>query len=225
MKMAVVQKQRSWDRLRAFARAHQEALAVAVLAVVLLSIGVPYWLRGKAQSAEEAASLLDLGLSYLAQPVDPKQGPLKSHREKWEQALQLFERVRDHYAGAPSADVAIYYAGKCLLLLERPGEALEQFDRAADALEGKALGAQAELGRAFALAAEGKWADAVPEYRSFLARHGEDGFLAAEARLRLAEALEQTGDAAGARRELQVLVEKHPTTWWGMEARRRLEKT
>lgn len=202
------------DKLRDLFRKHQEKWLFSLFFALVLGIGVPYWQKGKREAAQEAWSLLDLAISYLNRPVDQENGPFRTEQEKWNQTLQILQRIQNQYDDTPAADLAWYYAGRCSLFLGDAQKALEQFQEAASRLRKKPLGLQAEWGVAMALAQQGKWEEAARQYELTFTQRGKEA-QQPEALFHYASALEKVGrtnDAASAWRELE---EKHAETYWG----------
>ena len=204
-----------------WARTHQEALAVAGILIILLAIGVPYYLHLQEQKEKDAATFLNMGQYYLHAQVDPQRGPFKSELERNQEALKTFLRVTTDYAGAPSAKIARYYVAKCQFISGQYPLAYVSFDLASQELKSTPLEDEAALGKILCLEVQGQWTQAISLYEAFLTEK-PNSFLAPEFRLHLAESYLKAGNKSKALEEFKTTSEKYPDTSWGKQAAWRL---
>src|ERR1039458_8156665 len=132
-KISAAQKWLAW------AKAHQELVAVCGIAVLFLGIAIPYYLHSQEQSEKDAQGVLSLGQYYLHAQVDPKNGPFKSSEEKNKQALQTFQRILTDYSGASTTKLARFYAAKCQYELGQFQQAYGNFEAASQELKDNPL--------------------------------------------------------------------------------------
>ncbi|HET9869673.1 MAG TPA: tetratricopeptide repeat protein [bacterium] len=213
----------AWTKLLAKAKAHQEALAVGGIIVIILALFVPYYLNGRARSEKDAAGVLNLGQYYLRANVDPKSGPFKSLGEKYQQCLQTFQRIVSDYPGTSSSRVARYYLAECQFSLGDYAKAFSSFDQASLDLKGSPLADQALVGRVVSLMGESQWSQAQEAALAFLSDH-PGSFLAPEMKLDLSDIDLKLKQKEESRKVLKELAEASPDTDWGREAARRLKE-
>jgi TolA-binding protein len=211
-----------WQNLLNKAKAHQEALAVAGIIVIILALFVPYYLHSRAQSDKDAAGVLNLGQYYLTQKVDPQNGPFKSTAEKYQQCLQTFQRINTDYPGTSSAKLAKYYTAKCQYLMGQYSQSYAGFEQASSELKGTPLADEAQLGKILSLMGESEWNQAQLMASDFLTDH-PNSFLAPEVKLDLSDIYLQLKDKDKAAAELKEVVTESPASAWGQEAARRLQ--
>src|ERR1700679_495392 len=119
-----------WKNWLHKAKAHQEALAVIGIIVIVIALFVPYYLRNRAQSEKDAADVLNLGQYYLRANVDPQNGPFKSESEKYQQCLQTFQRIKTDFPGTSSSKVGGYYLAKCQYFMGQYTQSYSSFEEA-----------------------------------------------------------------------------------------------
>lgn len=205
-----------------WAKAHQEILALSVIALVLLGGGIPYYLHSQAKSDSEAKGVLNLGQYYLHSQVDPKNGPFKSEAEKYQQALQTFQRITTDYPGTGTAKLARYYVAKCQFEMKQFTQAYASFDAASQELKGTPLGDEAYLGKIFSLQSQGQWDPAITLAETYL-KANSGSFIAPEVRLTLADLYLKTQSKEKALEQLRITQKDFSDSSWGREATRRLK--
>jgi len=211
-----VQKWINWSK------AHQEIIAVAFILIILVAVGVPYYLHHQDQTEKDAAGVLNLGQYYLHSQVDPKNGPFKSEVEKEQQALQTFQRITTDYSGTHTAKLARYYAAKSQYLLGQYAQAYGNFDAASQDLKSSPLGDEAYLGKILCLEGQSQWGPASTLAESFLKTEPES-FLVPQIRMNLSEIYLKNQNKDKALEQLKIVAQKFAETDWGKEAARRLD--
>ena len=211
-----VQKAVDW------AKAHQEWVAVSGIVLVLLGVGIPYYLHSQAKQESDAQGALGLGQYYLHAQVDPKNGPFKSSAERDQQALKTFSRITTDYGGTSTAKLAGFYQAKCQYDLGKYTEAYSSFEKAAQDLEKTPLGDEAHLGKILCLEAQGQFPQAAVLAEAFLKDH-PDSFLDSEMRLNLSDIYLKANNRDKALAELKQVSKNDPDSDWGKEADRRLK--
>lgn len=213
---SVLQKALDW------AKGHQEVFAVSVILLLLVAIGIPYYLHGQAKSEKDAQNVLSLAQYYLHSQVDPQNGPFKTSTERDQQALQTFQRITTDYPGTKTAKIAKFYLAKTQFSLGQLTQAYSSFDAASQALHGTAFGDQAFLGKIMSLEAQNQWGPAATLAETFLKEHA-DSFVVPEVRLTLARIYLQDQKKDKAIEQLNETAKTYQDSDWGREAARRLE--
>lgn len=211
-----------WVKFQEWAKKKQEVLAISVIVVLLLSVGVPYYLKSRQQAEQDAAQKLSIAQYYLSAHVDAKNGPFKSEAEKYQAALQQFQQVSQQGAGTGAAKVALFYVGKCQLIMGQSSQAYVSFDEAAQKLKGTPLGQAAWVGKGTALLLQQKWAEAAKIFETYLTQY-PDGYLTTKVRLDLADTYLQSNQKDKAIQILQDVVKKNAGSEDGREAARFLK--
>ena len=215
-KISAAQKWLAW------AKAHQELVAVCGIAVLFLGIAIPYYLHSQEQSEKDAQGVLSLGQYYLHAQVDPKNGPFKSSEEKNKQALQTFQRILTDYSGASTTKLARFYAAKCQYELGQFQQAYGNFEAASQELKDNPLGDEAYFGKILCLTAQNQMPQAALLAEAFLKTHPAS-FIAGEVRLNLSDIYLKTNDKAKALDQLKMVAQSDSDSTWGKEAVRRLK--
>lgn len=210
-----------WKNWLQKAKAHQEALAVIGIIVIVIALFVPYYLRNKAQSEKDAAGVLNLGQYYLRANVDPQNGPFKSEAEKYQQCLQTFQRIKTDFPGTSSSKLAEYYLAKCEYFMGQYAQAYSGFDEASRQLRGTPLGDESQVGQILSLIAQKQWDQSQQLALSFLSGH-PDSFLVPEVKLDLSDIYLQLNDKEKAVAQLKEVAGSTNLSW-SQEAARRLK--
>jgi len=204
-----------------WAKAHQEMMAISVIGVILLAIGVPFYLNSQGKNEREAQDIFTRGQYYLRAQVDPVKGPFKSANDKNEQALKTFQLIVSDYSGTSTAKIARFYVAKCQYVLQQFSVAYASFDSAGSALRGTPLADQAYFGRILCMEGQSQWPGAITLAESFL-KEKPDSFLVPEIQVNLSELYLRNKEKEKALDLLKKVAQADPTGEWGREASRRL---
>ena len=206
----------------AWAKAHQEIVAVSVIILLVLGILIPYMIHSRDQSEKDALGVLSLGQYYLHAQVDPQKGPFKSVVERNQNALQTFQRILTDYSGTQTTKIARYYVAKCEYDLGQLQQAYVSFDAASQQLRDNPLGDEAYFGKILCLESQNQLPQSVTLAETFLKDH-PDSFITAELRLNLSDIYLKSNDKAKALDQLKLVSKDFPDSDWGKEADRRLK--
>ena len=211
-----------WTRFQHWAKSRLEVLAVAVIFILLLAVGIPYYLKSREQAEKDAVQKLSVAQYYLDAQVDAKNGPFKTNAEKYQAALQQFQQVTQMGAGTWSAKVAQFYIGKCQLVLNQFSPAYVSFDESAQRLKGTPLGEASWVGKATALLFQQKYKEAAVVMEQCLVQYPE-GYLAPTVRMDLADTYVRAGQKDKAIKLLQQVIKDKTNSDEGREAARVLK--
>jgi tetratricopeptide (TPR) repeat protein len=206
----------------AWAKAHQEIVAVSVIVLLLMGIGIPYYFHSQDQNEKDAQGVLSLGQYYLHAQVDPQKGPFKSVVERNQNALQTFQRILTDYSGTKTTKIARYYVAKCQYDLGQLQQAYGSFDAASQQLKDNPLGDEAYFGKILCLEAQNQLPQSITLAETFL-KDRPDSFITAELRLNLSDIYLKSNDKAKALDQLKEVSKDYPDSDWGKEADRRLK--
>jgi TolA-binding protein len=204
-----------------WAKQHQEMVFVGGIVVLLVAVGIPYYLRSQAKANDDAQGVFSLAQYYQHAGVDPKNGPFKSEDEKNQQALTSYQRVVNDYAGTPTAKLARYFVAKDQLSLRQYSLAYSSFDEASQELKGTPLGDEAYLGKIVALEADNKLSQATAFAEIFVKNNAQSAIYP-EVVLNLADLYFKNQEKDKARDQLNDVIKNYPDTDWGKEASQRL---
>ncbi len=214
--------EKSGPKWLVWAKAHQEIIAVIGILIILMCVGIPYYLHSVEQSEKDATQALNLGQYYLHSAVDPKNGPFKTNQEKDQQALQAFQRITTDYSGTRAAKIARFYVAKCQFFLGQFNLAYASFDFAVQELKDTPLGEESYLGKVLCLESQSQWTQAITLLETRL-KLKPDSYLVPEMLLRLANCYLKTQNKLKAMEVLGKTAETYKNSDWGKEAARRLE--
>jgi TolA-binding protein len=207
--------------LSGWIKAHQEAVAVGAILLLLAAFGAPYYFYSRDKSEKDARTRLNLAQFYFHAQVDPERG-FKTTQEKFQQALTAFQRVTTDYRGTNSSRIAQFYTGKCQFFLGQYIPAYSSFEIASGELKGTPLGEEAVFGKILCLEAQKQITQALTLGNAFL-KENPDSFLAPEIQVTLASLHLRNKEKEKAEELLQKTVKEHSGTAWGREAARRLK--
>jgi FimV-like protein len=210
------------EKFLEWAKTKQEVLAVTVIFIIMLAVGIPYYVKSREQAERDAVQKLSVAQYYLNAQVDPKNGPFKTETEKFQAALQQFQQITTQGAGTWAAKVATYYVGKCELVLGQYSQAYVAFDDASQRLKGTPLSEASWVGKATSLLLQQKWSEAAKTMEECLVLY-PDGFLAPTVRLDLADAYLKAGQKDKAIKLLQEVIKDKADSSEGREAARFLK--
>lgn len=212
----------SLEKALDWAKAHQQWVAVTGFFVLLVALGVPYYLSSREQDEKKAQDELSLGQYYLQSRVDPQNGPFKSAVERDQHALQAFQDIQSKYSGSGASKLAKFYTAKCQFNLGQYQQAYSSFETAAESLSGTPLGDECSFGKILCLVAQNQIPQAITLAETFL-KAEPDSFIGPQIRLSLSDLYLKNKDQAKALEQLNWVAQKSPETNWGKEAQRRLK--
>jgi len=200
------------------------------LAVVLGAVigGVMY--RRSWTEAAVGALLGDASVILSAQVVPPPApgqpetpGSYPSERAKLEAALETYLAAADGYPNTTAGISARYRAAGLLTLLDRPDEAVQQFDEViARADPGSVYREMARLGKVSAQAQAAHYDEAIAALQDLSATPRED--LPQDAMLmELGRVYLMAGRTAEAQQTFQRLLDEFPNSQFAAEARREVD--
>jgi len=198
--------------ISAFVSSYKKQLTIAVssLAAILLIIA-GYWLV-KSLEEQKAAPLVATAYEYYS--------PAAGANVDYSKALSLFREVQKKYPGSKSGAIAQYYIGNCLVNLDRPEDALKEYQTVvAKYSSDKLLLGLAYQRMGYVYSSLGKQADAVKAFEQ-----SESVMGPGTATVELARLYEASGNALEAQKKYKTIAEKLAGTKWGMEAINKVQK-
>ena len=199
-------------RISSFASSYKKQVAITLSSLaVLLVIAAGYWLM-KNLEEQKAAPLLAAAYEYYSSAAGAS--------ADYGKALALFGDAQKKYPGTMSGAVAQYYIGNCLVNLNRPEEAIKEYQTfvtkyAADKL---LLGLVYQR-MGYVYNALGKQADAMKSFEQSESLMGPG-----PATMELARLYETSGNVVEAQRKYKIVSEKLAGTSWGIEATGKVQK-
>jgi len=204
-----------------WAKQHQEMVFVGGLVILLVAVGVPYYLHTQEKADEDAQGVLSLAQYYQHAQVDAKNGPFKSEAEKNDKAMTTFQRIVTDFPGTPTAKLARYYTAKDQLILGQFGQAYSNFDVASQELKGTVLGDEAYLGKILALESDNKLSQAIGSAEIFV-KSNTNSFVYPEVALTLSDLYLKNQNKDKAVEQLKAIAKTYADSNWGKEAASRL---
>ncbi len=188
----------------------QFTIAVSSLAALLLIIA-GYWLV-KSLEEQKAATLIATAYEYYS--------PAAGANVDYSKALSLFREVQKKYPGSKSGAIAQYYIGNCLVNLDRPDDALKEYQTVVTKYSSdKLLLGLVYQRMGYVYSSLGKQADAVKSFEQAESLLGPG-----TATMELARLYEASGNVLEAQKKYKTIAEKLAGTTWGMEAINKVQK-
>ena len=200
-----------------------------IVALILIVGGGFYYIQKR--GADQASAALGAAMSVAQSPVVPaptvpgasqQAGTFPTDKARLEASLKAFQDVAAKYPSDDSGLAAKYQMGATLLALGRPADAEAAFaDVAQRAGASSIYGPVAQLGHAHALAAGGKYDDAIKKLTDLSAQR--DGALPVDGVLmELARTFVKAGKTQDARAAFKRVVDEFPNSPYTQEARQQL---
>ena len=198
--------------ISAFVSSYKKQFTIAVSTLVaLLVIIAGYWLM-KSLEEKKAAPLVATAYEYY--------NPAAGANVDYGKALSLFREVQKKYPGSMSGAIAQYYVGNCLVNLDRPEEALKEYQTVVTKYSSdKLLLGLVYQRMGYVYYSLGKQADAVKSLEQSESLMGPG-----TATVELARLYEASGNVPEAQKKYKTIVEKLAGTTWGMEAINKVQK-
>ena len=199
------------DKLWVWGDAHKKQLLIALAAVLVVGLGIAFWLTHQSQqqiNANDALSKLAVQ-AILPSASAPSAGALL--------------KVAADFPGTDAAQRAILLGASELFAQGKYDEALGQFQRFLQEHGDSPFAGQAALGVAASMEAQGRTQDAINQYRSVSEHYQQNWNVGPQAKLALARLLEAQGKLQDAREELMDAVRNYPAES-GAEANMRLRE-
>ncbi|HTP04403.1 MAG TPA: tetratricopeptide repeat protein [Nitrospirota bacterium] len=198
--------------ISAFVSTYKKQFTIAVSTLVaLLVIIAGYWLM-KSLEEQKAAPLVATAYEYYS--------PAAGATVDYGKALLLFREVQKKYPGTMSGAIAQYYVGNCLVHLDRPEEALKEYQTVVTRYSSdKLLLGLVYQRMGYVYYSLGKQADAVKSFEQSESLMGPG-----TATVELAKLYEASGNVPEAQKKYKTIAEKLAGTTWGMEAINKVQK-
>ena len=188
----------------------QFTIAVSSLAAILVIIA-GYWLV-KSLEEQKAAPLVATAYEYYS--------PAAGANVDYSKALSLFREVQKKYPGSKSGAIAQYYIGNCLVNLDRPEDALKEYQTVVTKYSSdKLLLGLVYQRMGYVYSSLGKQADAMKSFEQSESLMGPG-----TATVELARLYEATGNVLESQKKYKTIAEKLAGTTWGMEAINKVQK-
>jgi tetratricopeptide (TPR) repeat protein len=198
--------------ISAFVSSYKKQFTIAVSSLVaIVAIVAGYWLM-KYLEEQKAAPLVAAAYEYYS--------PAAGENADYSKALSLFQEVQKKYPGTMSGAIAQYYVGNCLVSLDRPEEALKEYQAAVKKYSSdKLLLGLVYQRMGYVYYSLGKQDDAVKSFEQSESLMGPG-----TATVELARLYEASGNVLEAQKKYKMISEKLAGTTWGMEAINKVQK-
>ncbi len=199
-------------RISAFVSAYKKQFSIGASSLaVILAIIAGYWLM-RSLEENKAAPLVAAAYEYYA--------PASGANADYGRALTLFRDVQKKYPGTMSGAIAQYYVGNCLVSLNRPEEAINEYQAFVIKYSGDKLMLGLVYQRmGYTFSSIGKQADAVKSFEKSESLQGP-GIATVE----LAKIYEASGNVLEAQKKYKEIAATLAGTAWGAEALGKIQK-
>ena len=215
-KISVQKDKNNFESFKNWAKLHQEFIAILIIVILIIGIGLPYYLNSVATNNKKSMAMLNMGIYYLNAPVGP-QSAFKTEVEKYQECSTFFNKVKNLYPGTQAYNIAYYYLGKCDLFLQNYMLASKYFKLAYKKLKNTPLGQEAFIGVGMCYISQSQWNPAILIFEKYLKIY-PNGFLREEARFNLAKIDKLVHNLAMAKIELKKIIHSHPNSDWAKQA-------
>jgi tetratricopeptide (TPR) repeat protein len=198
--------------ISAFVSSYKKQFTIALSSLAALLVFIAgYWLM-KYLDEQKAAPLVAAAYEYYS--------PAAGANADYGKAIVLFLDVQKKYPGTMSGAIAQYYIGNCLVNLDRPEEALKEYQTFVTKYSGdKLLLGLVYQRMGYVYSALGKQADAVKSFEQSESLMGPG-----PATMELARLYEASGNVLEAQKKYKTIAEKLAGTTWGVEATGKVQK-
>lgn len=194
------------NTISSFVSSYKKQFTIALSSLgVLLAIIAGSWLM-KNLNEQKAAPLVAAAYEYYS--------PAAGANADYGKAVALFKDVQKKYPGTMSGAIAQYYVGNCLVNLDRPEEAIKEYQSFVTKYSGDKLLlglVYQRMGSVYYVL--GKQADAVKSFEQSESLMGPG-----PATMELAKLYEASGNNLEAQKKYRTIAENLPGTTWGVEA-------
>lgn len=192
---------------------NRKAVTIGAVAVCVVGaiIAIVLWHNDKTE-ADANAELMALPSAFAANPTYQRPSP------------GALDQIAKQYPGTPAGDHAEILAASVLFTDGKYADAEQAFKKFLADHNNSPLAAQADIGIAASLEAEGKTSDAIAKYQDVIGHYPSDAYIINPAKLTLARLLEDQNKPDQALKYYDELA-KNPSQYdpWAGEARERRE--
>jgi tetratricopeptide (TPR) repeat protein len=223
---------------REFVEQRRKILTAAVVAIVLVALGVGGYLAMRRQTEGRAQGLLAQARAVLdarvLPPVEKKaegaapaattqeEGTYPTERAKLDAAVPKLKAAADEYPGTTAGITARYHLAGAYAALGRHQEALQAYDEVI-ARDGSGLyGRMARLGKADEQARNGQYDAAIAAFRE-LSESKDDALPVDAILIQLGRTYAAAGKKDEAQKTFNKIVDEHPGSPYSQEARRQMD--
>lgn len=189
-----------------FVSSYKKQFMIAVSSLVAIVVIIAgYWLV-KSLEEQKAAPLVATAYEFYS--------PAAGANVDYSKALSLFREIQNKYPGSKSGAIAQYYIGNCLVNLDRPEDALKEYQTVVTKYSSDKLLLSLVYQRmGYVYSSLGKQADAMKSFEQSESLMGPG-----TATVELARLYEASGNVLEAQKKYKTIAEKLAGTTWGMEA-------
>lgn len=210
-----------------YASKNTENLVIGAVIVLVVAVGIPLFLNGRAANEVKAQQILSKADYFLTRPVSDQKdaqmyGMFRSKDEKYEKGIAAYQEVVQTYkntSALPSAYLGIadayYNEGKYK-------ESLEYYNTFMDRFPAHYLSPQALSGRAYAYYELGQYKEALDDLNAAMQKY-KDSFLYNDIRLKAAECYEKLKNPGDARQLYTQLIADGKNSYWAGVADEKLK--
>ena len=211
-----------------YASKNTENIIIAVVAAIVIGVGIPLFLNGRKTNEVKAQQVLAKANYFLTRPVmDQKDaqmyGMFRTKDERLEKAVMAYNEIVQTYKGTDSMPYAYLGVADAYYNNGKFKEALEYYNTFLEKYPKHFLTPAALAGRAYVNYEQGKYSDALADLKTAMGKY-KDASNYSDMRMKSADCLLQLKDLTGAKQEYESIIKDEGSSYWAGVAREKLKE-
>jgi tetratricopeptide (TPR) repeat protein len=229
--LKIVKRNEAQDLLNnftAYASKNTENIIIALVAVIVITVGVPLYMKSRGDAEIKAQQILAKANFFLTRPISDKKeaqmyGMFRTNEEKYEKAIAAYNEVVQTYKGSKSLPYAYLGIADAYYNYGKYKEALEYFNTFIERYPKHYLAPEALTGRACTNFELGDYKGALDDLKNVTTNFA-DSYVANDARLKQAECYVRLTDTADAKLVYGKILSDSKDSYWAGVAKEKLKE-
>jgi tetratricopeptide (TPR) repeat protein len=211
-----------------YASKNTENIIIALVAVLVLGVGIPLFLNGRKANEVKAQQILAKANYFLTRPVmDQKDaqmyGMFRTKDERLEKAVMAYNEIVQTYKSTNSMPYAYIGIADAYYNNAKYKEALEYYNTFLEKFPKHYMTPLALAGRAYVNYEQGKYQDSLADLKTVLEKYkGAHNYN--DVRIKSADCLVKLNDFSGAKQEYEGIIKEAGDSYWAGIAREKLKE-
>ncbi len=211
-----------------YASKNTEAIIVAAVAVLVVSIGIPLYLNSRSANEVKAQQILAKGNYFLTRPVlDQKDaqmyGMFRTKEEKYDKAIMAYNEIVQTYGGSKSLPYALLGIANAYYNLGKYKDSIDGYNTFLEKYPKHLLAPEAYAGRAYANFEQGLYKPALDDLNYAMDNY-KDSYNMNDMKFRAAECHYKLNDAASAKQAYEQIISGAKDSYWAGVAKEKLKE-